>query len=112
MTRDGFRKLALGFPEAEERSHQGSPDFRVRGKIFATLGPRDPKLVVVKLPREEQEMRVATEPTVFAPIAGAWGRQGWTTIDLTAADKVTVQSALATAWRSVAPKRLAATLKP
>ena len=111
MTRDGFRRLALGLPEAEERSHQGNPDFRVRGKIFATLGPRDPKLAVVKLPREEQEMRVAAEPGIFAPITGAWGRQGWTTIDLSAADKVTVQSALATAWRSVAPKKLAASLK-
>lgn len=110
MTRDDFRRIALSLPEAVEAAHVGSPDFRVRKKIFATLGPKDPHLAVVKLAAGDQDMLVSVEPTVFAPVAGGWGQQGWTTINLETADEATLRSALTSAWRTVAPKRLAASL--
>ncbi len=110
MTRDDFRRIALSLPEAVEQAHQGSPDFRVRRKIFASFGPKDPHLAVAKLTPGDQDMLTSVEPSIFAPVTGGWGRQGWTTVDLTAADEATVASALTTAWRTVAPKRLQASL--
>ena len=108
MTPDEFRDLALRLPEVVERQHQGHPDFRLRGKVFATLGWPDAAWAVVKLPPEEQEMRVAAEPGVFEPVPGAWGRRGSTKVRLAAADESAVRGALRAAWRNVAPKRLAA----
>lgn len=110
MTRDDFRRLALDLPEAVESAHQGSPDFRVRKRIFATLGPRDPRLAVVKLTPDQQEILSAAEPEIFTPIPGGWGRRGWTHVSLPEMDETTLLSALTMAWRNVAPKRLAAAL--
>ena len=97
--------MALSLPEAEESAHMGHPDFRVRGKIFATLWP-DRDRAVVKLERDHQAMLIDAEPAIFAPAAGAWGRKGWTNVNLSAADEATFRSAVTAAWRNVAPKRL------
>lgn len=105
MTADDFRSLALGLPEATESAHMNHPDFRVRGKIFATLGP-DEIWGMVKLTPEEQERFVASAPKVFAPFNGAWGRQGCTKVTLRGAKAPLVREALLIAWRSVAPQRL------
>jgi hypothetical protein len=104
MTAEEFRKLALAFPGAEEKSHFDKADFRVRNKIFATLP--DSETGVVKLTREQQEMMVAAEPKIFSAIKGGWGLQGWTRVALGDADEVTLKSALSAAWSSVAPKKL------
>lgn len=53
MTPDAFRKLALALDGVEESAHMGHPDFRVRGKIFATLGAPDASFGMVK-PTPEQ----------------------------------------------------------
>ena len=108
-TPDHMRGIALALPEAVEGAHMGRPDFRVRGKIFATLTP-ERGLAVVKLTGEQQEMVCAAEPAMFAPVPGGWGRRGWTRIRLGALDETTLASALMMAWRNVAPKRLVATL--
>jgi hypothetical protein len=110
MTADLFRQIALSLPETTESAHRDHPDFRVRGKIFATLGWPDESWGMVKLTPEEQEIVVAAEPAVFVPVKGAWGRQGCTNVRLDAASERTLGSALIKAWRRVAPKRLAATL--
>jgi hypothetical protein len=106
MTAEDFRRLALALPESAEAAHMGHPDFRVRGKIFATLGWRDPAWGVVKLTPEEQEMRLSTEPELFVALNGTWGRRGWTRVNLAVVDETTLRSALLAAWRNVAPKRL------
>lgn len=105
MTADEFRTLALSLPEALEDSHMGHPDFRVRGKIFATLGP-DEEWGMVKLTPEEQATYVRIEPAAFQPFKGAWGRRGCTKVCLAAASELTVRQALIAAWRTTAPKRL------
>jgi hypothetical protein len=110
MTRDGFRRLALSMPEASESAHLGHPDFRVRGKIFATLGYPDDGWGMVKLTPEQQEAFVTAEPSVFAPVKGGWGRQGATTVRLRPAKARTLRVAVAAAWRNVAPRKLAATV--
>jgi len=107
MTPDGFRRLALGMPEASEVGHMGHPDFRVRGKIFATLGYPDDSWGMVKLTPEQQEAFVSAEPEVFAPVKGGWGRRGATIVRLRPAKTRSVRVALAVAWRNVAPRSLA-----
>lgn len=106
MTADGFRKLALLLPEASEQAHMGHPDFRVRGKIFATLGYPDSASGMVKLTPEQQEAVVAAEPAAFAPVKGGWGLKGATQVRLPAARTKGLGLALTLAWRNVAPGEL------
>jgi hypothetical protein len=106
MTVDDFRDLALSLPEATESAHMGHPDFRVRGKIFATIWP-DEAWGMVKLTPDQQAAFVQAEPTIFSAVKGGWGRRGATQVLLESATSMTVQNALLTAWRNVAPKALA-----
>jgi hypothetical protein len=106
MTANEFRRLALSFPKAEQRAHMHHPDFRVAGKIFATLGYPDDGWAMVKLTPMEQEMFVKAQPAVFNPCAGAWGRRGATNVRLKSARKPTLRRALEAARRLAAPKDL------
>lgn len=99
--------MALAFPETVESMHMNHPDFRVGGKVFATLGYPDKKWGMVRLTPDQQEVFVADEPSVFVPAAGAWGRQGNTTVLLKAAKQVTLRHAMLAAWLNAAPKELA-----
>jgi hypothetical protein len=110
MTPDGFRRLALALPEAVESAHMGHPDFRVGGKIFATLGYPDGGWGMVKLALDQQELFMRVAPEVFVPAKGAWGRAGCTTVQLKRVAAATLRDAMAVAWRNVAPKRLTATI--
>jgi len=84
------------------------PDFRVRGKIFATLGYPDARWAMVKLTPDQQEAFVSSEKGVFEPAAGAWGRRGGTLVKLRRARARTVKTALAAAWLNAAPPRATA----
>jgi hypothetical protein len=106
MTPNEFRELALSFPEAIVSAHMHHPDFRVGGRIFATLGYPDEDAAVVKLSPEVQNEFVRTRPGVFTRVKGAWGRHGATNINLPAATIKIVREALTAAWRNTAPKRL------
>ena len=106
MTPNEFRELALSFPEAIELAHMRHPDFRVGGRIFASLGYPGEDSAMVKLSPEVQNEFVRTSPGVFTPVKGAWGRQGATNINLPAATIKIVREALTAAWRNTAPKRL------
>ena len=104
---EDVRALALLLPETVEGAHQGHPDFRVGGRIYATLWT-DEARVVVKLTPDEQARVLEDEPNVFEPVPGAWGGRGWTSLDLDAADEAVLRIALLTAWRTVAPGDLVA----
>jgi hypothetical protein len=107
VTAAGFRRLALSLPESVEVGHMGHPDFRVGGKIFATLGYPDDGWAMVKLAPDQQEAFVAADPLAFAPVKGGWGKGGATNVRLSKAKVKAVRTALLTAWRNVAPVRLA-----
>ncbi len=104
MNAEDFRRIALGQPQAEEKSHFGKADFRVRNRIFASL-PTDDS-AVLKLTPPEKAVVCESEPDLFRPVKGGWGRQGWTEVDLSAADEQTLLSACRMAWRNVAPVAL------
>jgi hypothetical protein len=105
MTIDEFRKMALEIPAAAERSHMNHPDFRVAGKIFASLGVPDENWGMVKLTPEQQRTFIRKAPEVFKPCSGAWGRQGATNVYLPAAKARIVCAALDAAAKNVASSR-------
>ena len=107
MTPEMFRKLALQLPEACEGEHMNHVDFRVDGKIFATLGYPTVEFAVILLSPAAQASFVRADPDTFSPVKGGWGRRGSTHVRLRAADRSIVESALQIAWKSKAPKRLA-----
>lgn len=99
MNAEDFRRLALSLEGAEESSHMGSPDFRVGGRIFATLASVSQGYGNLMLTPEQQTAFVSELPAVFLPIAGGWGRMGMTHIRLAEASEDVLAGALHTAWR-------------
>ena len=85
----------------------GHPDFRVHGRIFATLSGQERGLGVLKLTVEQQEAFVAEMPEVFEPVQGGWGRMGMTYMALDRADEATMRGGLVTAHRNVKSKAAA-----
>ena len=106
-TAQDFRRFALALPQTEQRRHMNHPDFRVAGKIFATLGYPNRERGMVKLTPTQQEEFVAAHPGAFSPVAGAWGRKGCTSVLLAKINKRVLQSAILAAWRNHAPSDLA-----
>ena len=82
----------------------GHADFRVRGKIFATLGYPDAAFATLMLTPEQQEPFVRAEPKAFQPVAGGWGKKGATQVILRTANRAAVREALQLAWGNRAPR--------
>jgi hypothetical protein len=107
VTAAEFRKLSLALPEVEEKSHFEQPDFRVRNKIFSDMSP-DGSRGTLKMTPDMQCMLLDAAPETFSPAAGAWGRAGWTHVELARIERAALADVLREAWRLVAPKRLVA----
>jgi hypothetical protein len=105
LTQADFRVLALSMPEVEEGSHFENADFRVRGKIFATLREADGR-AVLKLQPGEQSLLMEVNPGLFEQLPGQWGMKGWTRMRLDMADAERARHAMTMAWRNAAPKKL------
>jgi hypothetical protein len=99
MTSKDFRRIALGLQDVLENAHMGHPDFRVGGRIFATLSADDRQGMVTLTP-EQQDAVIRADPAVFAPASGAWGRQGCTVVQLASADADAVGDAMTLAWQN------------
>jgi hypothetical protein len=99
MTAADFRRIALSLPGADEGSHTGAPDFRVGGRIFATLASQKQGYGNLMLTLEQQAEFVGEQPELFLPIAGGWGRMGMTHIRLAEANEDVLAGALRTAWK-------------
>jgi hypothetical protein len=99
MDAEDFRRIALSLEGAEEGAHMGSPDFRVGGRIFATLASQSQGYGNLMLTPAQQAGFVGEAPEVFVPIAGGWGRMGMTHIRLAVANEDVLQGALRTAWK-------------
>jgi hypothetical protein len=99
MTIADFRRIALSLEGAEEAAHMGAPDFRVGGRIFATLASQKQGYGNLMLTPELQAEFVAEQPEIFLPIAGGWGKSGATHIRLAAANEAVLEGALRAAWK-------------
>ena len=106
MTPKDFQHIALSLPEAVESQHFGHADFRVDGKIFATLGLAKEGFGVLLLTPEQQGGMIEDAPKLFSPVPGRWGRKGSTRVLLAKVPRDILEAALRTAWRRKAPKRL------
>jgi hypothetical protein len=100
MTAARFRSIALSLPETEERAHMNHPDFRVGGKIFATLGYPSAGWAMVKLTPTQQQLYTIAHRDAFLPITGAWGRRGATNVRLRDVGARIARQALTDAWRN------------
>lgn len=98
MSPDDFRRIALALPDVVEGAHLGHADFRVGGRIFATLGYPNETRGMVKVTPEQQNDLVRANPAAFVPVNGAWGRQGCTSVQLAAATAAALRPALKMAW--------------
>ena len=103
MTAKGFRRIALGMNDASEGAHMGHPDFRVGGRIFATLGYPDGKWGMVALTPEQQETALR-ECEAMSPAKGAWGANGATMVRLAEIDEETLGAALTMAFQNALEK--------
>ena len=104
MTAANFRTMALEYPDAIESAHMNHPDFRINGKIFASLGAPDEGCGMVKLTPEQQHEFMRESPGVFDPSSGAWGRGGATTVHLASAKQKVVRAALDCAFQNASAK--------
>jgi hypothetical protein len=101
-----FRRIALSFEGAEEGSHMGAVDFRVGGRIFATLASQKDGYGNLMLTPEQQAEFVRELPEVFLPVHGGWGRMGATHIVLANANEDVLTGALRTAWTKRVEKNM------
>ncbi len=108
MKANDFRRIALAMEGATEGSHMAHPDFRVNGRIFATIYPDD-KRGMVQLTPDQQQAFIGAHPSTFEPASGAWGRGGSTTVHLAKIDTETLGEAMTLAWQNAvnrpAPKQ-------
>jgi hypothetical protein len=104
MTAAGFRRIALGLKDTVEHAHHNHPDFRVGGRIFATLWYPDTKWGMVVLTPEQQRTFVRENPGAFAPVKGKWGEAGCTSVLLAAVDEDALGEALTLARQNAAAK--------
>jgi hypothetical protein len=103
-----FRRIALGMERASEGAHMGHPDFRVNGKIFASIHA-DHESGMVKLTPAQQRTFIRQNPAAFEPESGAWGRDGCTRVRLAAVDEDTLGEAMTLAWQNATRTRTART---
>jgi hypothetical protein len=104
MTSNGFRRIVLGLEGAVEGSHMGHPDFRVNGRVFASLHGT-PEMGMAVLTPADQRRFVVDAPEVFQPESGAWGVQGCTRVHLRHAGEEAVGEALTLAWQLALAKK-------
>lgn len=100
ITNNAFRKLALAFPEVVEQPHFEKTSFRVNKKIFATLDEKRQR-ACLKFSETDQDVFSSFDKNVIYPVPNAWGRQGWTFVELAMIDKEMLADALTTAYETV-----------
>ncbi|HJW16557.1 MAG TPA: MmcQ/YjbR family DNA-binding protein [Flavisolibacter sp.] len=99
---NSFRKMALAFEQVEEKPHFNKASFRVKGKIIATLDSKEMK-ASLRLTEADQSVYCLIKPQIAVPATGAWGKQGWTVIDIQKAPKIILKEALTKAYLNSCP---------
>ena len=79
----------------------GHPDFRVNGKIFASVADPKKDLAMVKVTLDQQASYLHSDPDTFYAASGAWGRSGCTMVRLQSADPEKIGEAMTAAWQNI-----------
>lgn len=111
VTIEGFKKIALSFPEVTEAPHFDKASFRVRKKIFTTLDVKNSQ-ACIRLSEIDQNVFSSYDKSVFFPVPNKWGKLGWTFINLKKVKKEIFVDALTTAYCEIAPKKLSVLVRP
>jgi hypothetical protein len=98
VTAADFRRIALRLPDTAEGSHFHVADFRVGGKIFATLAYEKDGCGVLMLTPEQQAGMIEDAPAIFLPVPNKWGQNGATLVRLAKVKPDILDGALRTAW--------------
>jgi hypothetical protein len=98
-----LRRIALSLEGTTEAPHFDRAAFRV-ARIYVTLAA-DGRTANFKFTPDEQDFKCMMAPEAFAPIANAWGRQGWTTATLAKLSNAELRAALEMAWRHAQPRK-------
>jgi predicted DNA-binding protein (MmcQ/YjbR family) len=101
------REIALAFEAAEEQPHFEITSFRVKKKIFVTLN-FDRHHITIRLAPDDQAMFCAYNQEVVYPVPNAWGKQGWTHVNLALVNEELLHTLITLGYCQVAPKKLAA----
>lgn len=111
VTFETLQKLAFSFPEVVEEPHFEKTSFRVRKKIFATYDAKNHR-ASIKLSAVDQDIFSTADKTAIYPVQNAWGKQGWTLVELNSVSEELFTAAITTAYCEVAPKKLADLVRP
>jgi predicted DNA-binding protein (MmcQ/YjbR family) len=98
-----FKEIALSFPDVTEQPHFEKTSFRIKKKIFATLSEAEKK-AALKFNEIDQSVFCSIDKSVIYPVAGGWGKQGWTVVELAKIKPGVLKDALAVAYNTVAKK--------
>lgn len=102
MKASDLRRIALALDGTTEAPHFDRAAFKVK-RIYVTLAA-DGRSANFKFAPDEQQFKCMLAPHAFQPVAGGWGRQGWTTAILSELSLAELRQALETAWRHAGPK--------
>lgn len=105
VTNENFRKLAMSFPEATEQPHFEKTSFRVKKKIFATLELKT-QIAALKFSLVDQSVFIDIGKDLFYPAEGAWGKSGYTYVDLKKVNIKILKDAISISYCNVAPASL------
>lgn len=109
-TFSSLQKKALAFPEVREEPHFEKTSFRVGGKIFATFNVKT-GLACLKLSPSDQDVFSLVAPGRIYPVPSAWGKQGWTFVEIKAIQAAQLSALLKAAYTGVAAAKRSARSK-
>lgn len=99
-----LQQLCLSLPESKEEPHFEKTSFRVKGKIFVTFDASKNR-ATVKLSAVEQDVFCTSNNGLVYPVDNAWGKQGWTLVEISKLKKGMLEAVVKSAYCSVAPKK-------
>src|ERR1700712_859523 len=100
------KELALAFDVSDAKPHMDRTAFRVKGKIFCTILETERSMNFKLTAFEQHAFCTVNKPWVY-PVAGGWGRMGWTTLQLSKVPVAFFRDVITTAYCNIAPPALA-----
>lgn len=104
-----FKKIALSFPEAHEKSSYGNPAIFVAKKFFTRLRKEDDSVVLIVGSIDEREMMIESDPKTFH-ITEHYRDYPSVLVRIGRINEKVLRAMLERRWRAIAPKKLIAAM--